>query len=101
MPSELDRRFDSKLAEDDGPGGMVAVGRDEFGDAIDGRLDHGPVADKPLVVVHVLAEWLAEVVAAGVGVQAGGELVQDGELGLPTSARAMDRRCFCPPDSLP
>ena len=34
MPSELDRRFDSKLAEVDGPGGMVAVGRDELGRAI-------------------------------------------------------------------
>ena len=34
MPSELDRRFDSKLAEVDGPGGVVAVGRDELGRAI-------------------------------------------------------------------
>ncbi|MEO7654794.1 MAG: class I adenylate-forming enzyme family protein [Sphingomicrobium sp.] len=34
MPSELDRRFDSKLAEVDGPGGVIAVGQDELGQAI-------------------------------------------------------------------
>ncbi len=34
MPSELDRRFDSKLAEVDGPSGMIAVGQDELGQAI-------------------------------------------------------------------
>ncbi|HEX8842021.1 MAG TPA: class I adenylate-forming enzyme family protein [Sphingomicrobium sp.] len=34
MPSELDRRFDEKLAEVTGPGGRLVIGRDEQGRAI-------------------------------------------------------------------
>jgi acyl-CoA synthetase (AMP-forming)/AMP-acid ligase II len=34
MPSELDRRFDDMLAKVTGPGGQVAIGRDEQGRAI-------------------------------------------------------------------
>ena len=34
MPSELDRRFDTKLAEVNGPGGPIQIGRDDKGQAI-------------------------------------------------------------------
>ena len=34
MPSELDRRFDQKLAEVNGPGGPIQIGRDDKGQAI-------------------------------------------------------------------
>ena len=34
MPSELDRRFDQKLAAVNGPGGPIQIGRDEKGQAI-------------------------------------------------------------------
>ena len=34
MPSELDRRFDRKLAEVNGPGGPIQLGRDDKGQAI-------------------------------------------------------------------
>src|SRR5688500_1886859 len=34
MPSELDRRFDSKLAEVNGPGGPIQIGRDDKDQAI-------------------------------------------------------------------
>jgi Peptide arylation enzymes len=34
MQSELDRRFDEELARVVGPGGRLAIGRDEFGRAI-------------------------------------------------------------------
>ncbi len=34
MPSELDRRFDEKLAEVTGPGGRLVIGRDDQGRAI-------------------------------------------------------------------
>ncbi|MGE5562369.1 MAG: class I adenylate-forming enzyme family protein [Bacillota bacterium] len=34
MPSELDRRFDEELARVTGPGGRIAIGRDELGRAI-------------------------------------------------------------------
>ena len=34
MPSELDRRFDEKLAEATGPGGRLVIGKDEHGRAI-------------------------------------------------------------------
>ena len=40
-------------------------------------------------------------VAPGLRVEAGGQLVEDGHLGLPTSASAIDSRCFWPPESLP
>src|SRR5215213_5258595 len=34
MPSELDRRFDRKMAEVNGPAGVIAIGRDDKGQAI-------------------------------------------------------------------
>ncbi|MEO7603346.1 MAG: class I adenylate-forming enzyme family protein [Sphingomicrobium sp.] len=34
MPSELDRRFDRKMAEVNGPGGVIGIGHDDKGQAI-------------------------------------------------------------------
>jgi hypothetical protein len=34
MPSELDRRYDEALAKVTGPGGTLAIGKDELGRAI-------------------------------------------------------------------
>ena len=49
MPSELDRRFDQKLAEVNGPGGPVQIARDEKGQAI--------VANFPATIPGLLAAF--------------------------------------------
>jgi long-chain acyl-CoA synthetase len=49
MPSELDRRFDNKLAEVNGPGGPIQIGRDDKGRAI--------VANFPGTVPGLLAAF--------------------------------------------
>ena len=76
-------------------------------------VDDGDAVAQPLDLVHEVADeddgqaFVLQAfdqrphVAAGVRVQAGGELVQDGDLRLADSARPTDTRCFSPPESLP
>lgn len=49
MPSELDRRFDKKLAEVNGPGGPIQIARDDKGQAI--------VANFPATIPALLAAF--------------------------------------------
>ena len=49
MPSELDRRFDRKMAEVNGPGGVIEISRDEKGQAL--------AANMPATIPGLLAAF--------------------------------------------